>query len=81
MNFLLIVLGLYLLGVIIDYVINLQDLEKFSEIAAPLINPQASNLKKEKVKAKLVYAIVAFFGALTWPAKFFFRSRRIEEAD
>lgn len=81
MNFLLIVLGLYLFGIVIDYVINLQDLEKFSEIAAPLINPQVSDLKTEKVKAKLAYAIVAFFGALIWPTKFFFRSRQTEEAD
>ena len=59
----------------------LKELEKFSEIAAPLINPQVGDLKAEKVKAKLAYAIVAFFGARIWPAKFFLRSRRTEEAD
>ena len=76
----LIVLVVYLLGVIIKFFIELQDLDKFSEIAAQMINPEASDPAAEKGKAKLVYVFVILFGSLIWPL-LQFRGKRTIEVD
>ena len=80
-KFLLIVPAIYLLGIIIKYVIDLQDLEKFSAICASMNNLQTSDPKAEKINAKWAYAFVAFVGALLWPVLLVHKFRRTEKAD
>ncbi len=81
MNLQLTLLGIYLLGVLIKYFISLQELEKFSAISLSLSNPKGSDPKAEKVVAKWVYAIVAFFGSLLWPILLLFKFRSTEKID
>lgn len=65
---LLTVLAIYLLGVVINYATDLQDMEKFSVVSTSIMSDsQAVDSKTEKIKAKWVYAFVAFLGALVWP--------------
>jgi len=68
MKLLLIVLAVYILGIIINYAIDLQDMEKFNVLSASILNnPQTTDPKAEKVKAKWVYAFVSFVAELMWP--------------
>jgi hypothetical protein len=68
MKLLLILLAVYILGIIINYAIELQDMEKFTVLSASIMNnPQTTDPKAEKVKAKWVYAFVSFVAELMWP--------------
>ena len=68
MKLLLIVLAVYILGIIINYAMDLQDMEKFNVLSASILNnPQTTDPKAEKVKAKWVYAFVSFVAELMWP--------------
>ncbi len=81
MNILWILLDIYLLSVVIEYAINFKNLDKFSEVAVSLINPNASNIESEKLKIKLASAILFFFFAFVWPIKFFLKTEQTEETD
>jgi hypothetical protein len=77
MKLLLIVLAVYILGIIINYAIDLQDMEKFNVLSASILNnPQTTDPKAEKVKAKWVYAFVSFVAALMWPMLLISKLRR-----
>ena len=77
MKHLLIVLAVYVLGIIINYAMELQDMEKFTVLSASIMNnPQTTDPKPEKVKAKWVYAIVSFVAALMWPMLLISKLRR-----
>ncbi|EKV03172.1 hypothetical protein Lepto7375DRAFT_5454 [Leptolyngbya sp. PCC 7375] len=80
MKILLIVLFIYLIGFFISYATELQDLEKFSTVALSVKKPEGADPKAEKVRLKVVYAVVALFGSLFWPV-FLIRkiSKREEE--
>ena len=82
MNLLLIALAIYLLGITITYAIDLQDMEKFSVISESILNnPQITDPEAEKVKAKWVYAFVAFVGSLMWPVLLINRFKSTEKVD
>ncbi|MBT9315057.1 hypothetical protein [Leptothoe spongobia] len=79
MKILLIVLFIYLIGFFISYATELQDLGKFSTVALSLTNPEGADPKTEKVRLKVVYAIVAFFGSLFWPVSLMRKISKREE--
>lgn len=75
-------LVVYFLGIVINYAIDLQDMEKFSVISASTMNnPQNTDPKLENVKIKRVYAFVALVGALMWPMLLINRFRRAKKVD
>ena len=82
MNFLLAVLGFYLLGVFITYLTSLKEVEEFNAVVLSLRNENSDLPDVELKKTKLTFAFFVFFMALAWPIRFiFFKSKQKEEFD
>jgi hypothetical protein len=67
---------LYLIGVSIDYIILVQDVEMFIKIAGKVLESDALEQPARKRTAKVMFFIFAFFAALIWPYKLVSRGNR-----
>ena len=80
MRFLLIFLGLYLLGVLISYLIDIKDIDKFNAIVLSLKNQNSDLPDLEPKKIKLAFGFFLLVMALAWPVRLLlFKSKQNEE--
>ena len=82
MNFVLMVLSFYLIGVFISCLADLKDVKEFNAVVLSLRNENPDLSDVELIKTKLAFAFFIFLMALAWPVRFlFFRNKQTKELD